>query len=468
MTRNCGGGGRRRDLGLGLGLALFMTTLACVVAAVVADGAVHPVFLFSIDGMRTDYVQKAKELKLTTLTRLIEEGVLAKGAYSVYPAVTFPSHTSMITGVYPAKHGIWNNNMFGPLDNNSNNHYFYNNIKVKTLFDAVVEQGWGGIGVDWPVSVGAPLDLLFPGNDPNPPSLAEANWLYNSIKGLPYIRDIIPDASALFLDLLDDKRLAMGLRFLKHSVSAKRPPALIAFHFNDLDHYEHLHGYMSPRAVGMLQTIDAYLGKFLAYADSLGLLSNATVIVTSDHGFVNTTRQEISPGNLLYSLGAIGPSSSSPWQAWTDCSTGVCPIYIHPDAPAQVKHLVDQAVAILKSDPAYAIERVYTSQEMEELGCWPGAYLMLSLKTGYVFQNYDPAYPDVRHCCNPNIGQHGYAADLPEMFASFIIRGPTIKKGAKIGMVRLIDIAPTVAHIMGLSLPDVQGRIISEAFEASP
>jgi len=85
----------------------------------------NPVFLFSIDGMRTDYLLQAQQLGLPTLTRLIQAGTLAKGSQTVWPAMTFPSHTSMVTGVSPARHGIWNNNVFGPLDNNANNHYFY-------------------------------------------------------------------------------------------------------------------------------------------------------------------------------------------------------------------------------------------------------------------------------------------------------------------------------------------------------
>ncbi len=47
----------------------------------------------------------------------------------------------MITGVRPARHGIWNNNVFGPTDNNRNNHYFYQDIQAKTIFDAAAEKG---------------------------------------------------------------------------------------------------------------------------------------------------------------------------------------------------------------------------------------------------------------------------------------------------------------------------------------
>jgi hypothetical protein len=45
------------------------------------------------DGMRTDYLQQARSLGLPTLTRLIEGGTLASASQTVWPAVTFPSHT---------------------------------------------------------------------------------------------------------------------------------------------------------------------------------------------------------------------------------------------------------------------------------------------------------------------------------------------------------------------------------------
>lgn len=49
--------------------------------------------VFARDGMRTDYLQQARALGLPTLTRLIEGGTLASASQTVWPAVTFPSHT---------------------------------------------------------------------------------------------------------------------------------------------------------------------------------------------------------------------------------------------------------------------------------------------------------------------------------------------------------------------------------------
>ena len=107
---------------------------------------------------------------------------------------------------------------------------------------------------------------------------------------------------------------------------------------DDIDDAQHHHGYMSPEAIAMLQKIDGYLGTILNKLTRLGLMKNATVMVVSDHGFLNTTGIEVSPGTLpqplslflsffltssycqgalLRTLGVIGPTATLPWQAWT-------------------------------------------------------------------------------------------------------------------------------------------------------
>jgi len=437
------------------GALLVVLLVACTYA-----GKPGPVFLFSIDGMRTDYLQQARALGLPTLTRLIEGGTLASASQTVWPAVTFPSHTSMVTGVNPAKHGIWNNNVFGPLDANRNNHYFYQDITAKTIFDAAQELGLTAMGIDWPVTVGAPLDPLFPGNDDDPSTLDEAKWLWNTIKGP--IKKVLPNPQALFGLLLDPQRAAIAMEFLDY-----KTPDLFAFHFNDLDGAEHAHGYMINEAIKTLKMIDSLLGQMLAKLDRMGLLANGTVIIASDHGFLNTTGTEISPGALLNALGVIGPGPSGypPWQAWPDCSSGVCPIFIHPNASASVRDTVDQAVKILLSEPAYGIIKAYSAAEVAALGCWPGAHVMLQLDTKYQFGGFHDTTGDVIQCCGSR-GQHGYASTLPEMHASFLINGPRIKANNKIGMIHIIDIAPTIAHIMGLNLPNVDGRVLTQVFRS--
>lgn len=126
--------------------------------------------------MRCDYLTKAvqspTDLKIPNLLHFIQNGVWAvNGSVPAFPAQTFPSHTSMITGVQPSKHGIYINNLVDVANNNQDEHYFYMDVKVKTLIDLAFENNLVTAGVDWPVTVGAPYKYLFPGNVDSPSKL---------------------------------------------------------------------------------------------------------------------------------------------------------------------------------------------------------------------------------------------------------------------------------------------------------
>src|ERR1019366_8286636 len=98
----------------------------------------------SLDGMRPDYVLKADEhgLKIPHLRRLLAEGAHASGVRGVLPTVTYPSHTTILTGVWPAKHGIYSNVVTDPLGRNLDGWYWYAEvIRAPTLWDAASSAG---------------------------------------------------------------------------------------------------------------------------------------------------------------------------------------------------------------------------------------------------------------------------------------------------------------------------------------
>jgi predicted AlkP superfamily pyrophosphatase or phosphodiesterase len=71
----------------------------------------------SIDGMHPDNVLKADRfgLKIPNLRRYLRDGAHASSVRGVLPTVTYPSHTTMMTGVWPAKHGIYANETWDPV-----------------------------------------------------------------------------------------------------------------------------------------------------------------------------------------------------------------------------------------------------------------------------------------------------------------------------------------------------------------
>ena len=114
--------------------------------------------MISIDGLRPADVldADARGIKVPALRKLVATGVYASGVRNALPTVTYPNHTSLITGVWPAKHGIAGNPTFDPLQQNMGGWYWYaRDIKVETLWDAVHQSGGKVASLSWPVSVGA-------------------------------------------------------------------------------------------------------------------------------------------------------------------------------------------------------------------------------------------------------------------------------------------------------------------------
>ena len=89
-------------------LALALLLVALTAALIAPAGAQPPaplLLIISVDGLRPDYVTAADKhgLKIPALRRLPKEGAFAEGVQGVVPTTTYPSHTTLLTGVWPAK-----------------------------------------------------------------------------------------------------------------------------------------------------------------------------------------------------------------------------------------------------------------------------------------------------------------------------------------------------------------------------
>src|SRR5262249_36056617 len=150
-------------------VSALMVLLTCSIASLVgaARGQDGPplVVMISVDGLRPDYVTAAdaRGAKVPALRRFLTEGSFAEGVEGVIPTVTYPSHTTLVTGVSPAKHGIFGNQTFDPLRENQGGWYWYaEDIRVATLWDAAARAGWTTAAVQWPATLGARITWNIP------------------------------------------------------------------------------------------------------------------------------------------------------------------------------------------------------------------------------------------------------------------------------------------------------------------
>ena len=441
---------------------LGIWVLACLGSArgIPAQEKVPPVLvMISVDGLRPDYITAADAhgAKVPNLRRFMKEGAYAEGVIGVVPTVTYPSHTTLVTGVWPAKHGIWANTTFDPLQKNYQGWYWYaEDIRVPTLWDAAAKAGRTTASIQWPVTVGANITWDIPefwrAGTPEDAKLLHALTTRGLLEEAgaeigPYRGgiDATPDA-----DEVRGKYAAWMLE--------KKHPGLLTVHLIALDHIEHETGPFSAESIAVLERIDADIGRIREAAERVAP-GHAIVAVVSDHGFAKYDEQlnlfvAFHEANLFTTneKGNITDWVAMPWE-----TGGSAAIVLKNPQDQAVVERVRGLLTKLAADPANGIDRVLDAEELHKRGGYPNASFFVSLKpgwrtgatlTGAVVAKVKPG------------GTHGELPDVPDLRASFFVVGPGVPAGKDLGLIDMRDVAPTLAKEAGLELPSADGKAL--------
>jgi len=440
-------------------LALSLATARIAIAA--------PVLMISIDGMKPEYVTHADRygLKVPFLRSLMRDGVYADGVTGVWPTVTYPSHTTMITGVPPATHGILSNTLFDPDRALYGAWYWYTSqVRVPTLWQAAHAAGLRTASIGWPVSVGAPadsIDWLIPEYWRGPSPGATAG---------PSDRELIAAISRPD-NMLDEMQQRLGpymmgnettiagdeikTRFSIEILRAHKP-AFMTIHLSSLDETEHQHGPFSPEANRTLEALDAMVARLAAAAREAD--PSTVVLVVSDHGFVQIThhvnlRISFLKAGLIQMSTEANPDDRSivGWKAMPWFSGGMAAIMLHdPNDEASAKQ-AGELLHKVAADPRNGIAAVLDRDEIRKRGGFPNAAFVAVFQSGYY-----PGDEETGDLVTPIAGSrggHGFSPEFPEMRSSFFLVGPGIAAHRDLGLIDMLQIAPTVAAILNVSLP---------------
>lgn len=410
--------------------------------------------------MRPDYITAADAhgAKVPNLRRFMKEGTYAEGVVGDVPTVTYPSHTTLVTGVWPAKHGIFANTTFDPLQKNQGGWYWYaEDIRVPTLWDITAAAGRTTASIQWPVTVGAHITWDIPefwrASTPDDAKLLRAlstpGLLREARAGVGEYRGGI-DTSAE-----GDVNRGQYTEWILE----KKHPSFLTLHLSGLDHIEHETGPFSPEDIAVLETIDATIGKIRATAERLAP-GRTYIAVVSDHGFVRTDMQlNLFPlfreAKLITvnDKGKITDWKAIPWE-----TGGSAAIVLKDPNDAATLSKVRELLDKVASDPANGVDRILDAEELHKRGGFPPASFFVGLKPGWkTGASLDG--PVLSKLATVG-GTHGALPDLPELHASFFLVGPGVPAGRSLGLIDMRDVAPTLAHEMGLSLPSADGKIL--------
>jgi predicted AlkP superfamily pyrophosphatase or phosphodiesterase len=419
------------------------------------------VVVISVDGMCASwYRSPAPGLRIPNILRLKNQGSFAEAVEGVYPTVTYPSHTTIVTGRVPAEHGIYTNVTSREWGKNIGDWFWFSkSIKVATLWDEARRAHLTTAAVSWPVTAGAPIDWDFPEIwDPAKGELMDFNLIARySAPGL-----LQEAMTALHLPQpgmdSDAIRTHVAIFLLK-----KHKPNLLLLHLDDLDHFEHQAGPESQLARQTLERIDGWIGEILGAVKQAGLSQTTDVFIVSDHGFLPTERI-IYPNVLLAKAGLLvldEKGEVTGGKVFTISNGGSFFIYwpggqnLRSEVSAALKPLFDQGLIWAEFDRA----------ALKDLGADPGIQMALDPTTGTMFGSR--ATGDAVVPMKKPGGTHGYFPYRKGLEASFIAWGPGIRSGVDLNRIRMTAVGPTLLKAMGISDPHFGDEAaLSGIFEA--
>lgn len=441
--------------------SLLFLVLAGLVTTAARQRPVAPVrpadhvIVISIDGFRPQlYRDPEREgVRLPTLQALEQAGSFAEGVEVSYPSMTYPSHTSIATGVRPVRHGIVSNTIFDPPTGSML--WFYENraMKVPAVWDVARQHGLTTAGVSWPVTVGATMDVLYPESNQAPP---DSTWLARArTDSSPGLVDAVVAELGGFgenanRDAVQRDRFAAAMA--THVIRTARPNLLMV-HLMETDTAQHAEGPGSAAAAAAIERIDAHVGAIVRATEEAGIRARTAFVITGDHGF-SRVHTLIQPNVVLRDGGWLQTDDRGRMTSWQAAAHATA-VRLKDPSDRDLAARIEARFTELAKVKYHGVFRVITRAELDAMGAYPEAAFFVEPAEGYYVS--DAVAGDAVLVGTTRRGAHGFLPTEERMHTGLIVAGAGVRPGVPLPLVRQIDLAPTMAMLLGFSMPDADG-----------
>jgi predicted AlkP superfamily pyrophosphatase or phosphodiesterase len=203
-----------------------------------------------------------------------------------------------------------------------------------------------------------------------------------------------------------------------------------------------------------IATADSSVGIVVKALKEAGIWEKTVFIVTGDHGFMDVTTS-VNPNVWLIKEGLITDVKKDDWKAQFFSVSGSTYLYLKDKKDMKTAEQVKKMLNDLPAEEK-KLFRMIDRKQLDKAGANPEVAFALTSENGASFGNAmtgDAVKPRKKG------GAHGHFPDFKEIRTGFVAVGPGIKSGSVIQEMNLIDIAPYIAKVLGLSLEKVDGKI---------
>ncbi len=417
------------------------------------------VILISIDGFAR-YQYDDPRLRIPNIRELASRGVCADRSETVFPSVTHPSHTTILTGCMPQKHGIVGNNVF----NRATGEKFHvtdkpktEMVKVPTLLDLAKKKGLVTASLYWPETYKDPssdynIPEVFIDDGAEVLKTATPASLPQELRDNDIPIDIYTTHKSSISKAYRDEILTQAAAYVFKTYK----PNLLVIHILATDSWQHKYGPHGYGARFALEVSDECVEILREAVDEAGLESKTTFVVCSDHGFLEI-RRELRPLIVLKEAGLLDK---------VKVHGGGFYRMLNFDPSIDKGQLEKCLKEISELD---GMQRIVRPEEYHALGlpepdesAYVGDVILVPEPDVQISTSTEP--PLLKHR-EQVAGAHGFFPDHPDLWTLAIFSGAGIQRGASLGTMHNADIAPTIARLLDLDIGDVDGRVLTEVLK---
>lgn len=371
------------------------------------------VILISFDGFRNDYVDKTDT---PNFHRLINAGVTAQGLLPAFPSKTFPNHYTLVTGLYPAHHGIVANTMFDPEFNAT--------FRISDRTAVSDGRWWGGepLWVTAQKQGQISATYFWVGSEAEIMGVRPRYWKEYDGK--------VPN----------EERVQQALAWL--DLPKAERPTFMTLYFSHTDDMGHNHGPDSPETLESIKAADALIGQLLQGLEARGLFEKVNIIITSDHGMSATSDARVIKLSDYVELKTI------------EIIDGTPAVTLRPKQMS-----VDSLYRMLVN--AHPHMKVFRQEDFPARFHYSGHRrimpLMCLADDGWSINTRNPESTTRSF----NGGNHGFDNLLPSMRATFIAHGPAFKRGIRVAPFQNVHLYNLMAKILRVTPAPNDGSLDS-------
>lgn len=445
-------------------ISIFILSFLCL-----CTSARQRVILITIDGLRKDILTNASQ-PAPFLHDLMQKSIYVPNVIGVNPTMTYPAHTTLVTGSTPLEHGIHCNRLFQFNRAEPTLYNWYaDSIRTKTLWQTVKEHGGITASVFWPVTTGSKwIDFNLPEYYPT----TRVN-----VSGMDYIRpvctpsDIMAELEREATGHLSDTTLRAGsfqydakVASMVNYLTNRYKPDFMTVHLVTTDYKQHETGIYSYETQQSVAAADHAVGLILENLEYTHQKDSVTIIVTGDHGFTQG-RYRLHPNTLLVNNGLLSEQPGGDWQACFNSLGAAAYMYVNPKLSSKQKaHCIEKVKKIFSEQPdsVNSLYNIISNKEIIDIKGDPTAALCLAPVSGVGCSNNRTGgfITDFKG------GFHGYVY-LPDTKAydttSLIIYGNIDRNLVKRFLsapdaIQQTSIAPLIQHILEIENDNQQSK----------